>query len=205
MGWSPATFSTRRKSGSPAWSRLEKPGRSLATRDSKTRPRGTGKVTSTVCPRSPCRRGGERLRPRDEENPAMSYQRFTFSRAIALSLSVALLTAAPLLCIHPICTQINKAQRVAMKQNRERGVVPGRRTSPSRLAAIPRPASTPGPLAHTARCDNKEEAGGGESHLKAPLLVEVTRAAGLPLPEPAWNEMQVPGMTAPSASPATGQ
>ncbi len=135
----------------------------------------------------------------------MFYERFTISRAIALSLSVALLTAAPLLCIHPISTQIKKAQRVAMKQNREKGVVPGTRISPSRLATIPRPASTQGPLAHAPERENKEEVGGGEDHFNAPVLVEITRAAGLPLPESTWNETEVPGMRAPSVSPETAQ
>jgi hypothetical protein len=135
----------------------------------------------------------------------MFYERFTISRAIALSLSVALLSAAPLLCIHPISAQIKKAQRVAMKQNRERDVVPGSRTSPSRLATIPRPTSTQGPLAHAPQRGIKEEVGGGENHFTAPVLVEVTRAAGLPLPEPTWNETEVPGMRAPSVSPETAQ
>jgi hypothetical protein len=135
----------------------------------------------------------------------MSYQRFSISRAIALSLSVALLTAAPLLCIHPISAQIKKAQRVAMKQNRERGMVPGSRTSSSRLATIPRPAPAPGPSAQTPQRENKEGAGSGENHFKAPVLVEVTRAAGLPVPEPAWNKTKVPGMGAMSVSPETAQ
>ena len=135
----------------------------------------------------------------------MSYQRFSISRAIALGLSVALLTVAPLLCIHPISAQIKKAQRVAMKQNRERGMVPGSRTSSSRLATIPRPASAQGPLAHTPQRENKEDVGGGENHFKALVLVEVTRAAGLPVPEPTWNETEVPGMRAKSVSPETAQ
>ncbi|HYR03270.1 MAG TPA: hypothetical protein VES58_08000 [Syntrophobacteria bacterium] len=135
----------------------------------------------------------------------MSYQRFSISRAIALSLSVALLTAAPLLCIHPISAQIKKAQRVAMKQNRERGVVPGSRTSSTRFATIPRPASAQGPLAHTPQREKKEEAGGGENQFKAPGLVEVTKAAALPVPEPTWNGTEVPGMRATSVSPETAQ
>lgn len=133
----------------------------------------------------------------------MSYQRFSISRAIALSLSVALLTAAPFLCIHPISAQIKKAQRVAMKQNRQRGVVPGSRTSSSHLATIPRPASAQGPLAHTPLREKKEEVGGGENHFKAPGLVEVTRAAGLPVPEPTWTE--VAGMRVTPVASETAQ
>jgi len=135
----------------------------------------------------------------------MSYQRFTISRAIALSLSVALLTAAPLLCIHPISAQIKKAQRVAMKQRREGGVVPGSRALSSRLATNPRPASAQGPLAHTPQREHKEEVRGGENRFKAPDLVEVTRAAGLPVPEPTWNETEVPGMRVTPVSPETAQ
>lgn len=135
----------------------------------------------------------------------MFYERFTIPRAIALSLSVAILTAAPLLCIHPISVQIKKAQRVAMKQNRERGVVPASRISPSRLATIPRPASTQGPLAHAPERENREEVRDGENPFNAPVLVEVTRAAGLPVPAPTWNETEVPGMRASSVSPETAK
>jgi len=136
----------------------------------------------------------------------MFYERFTISRAIGLSLSVALLTAAPLLCIHPISAQIKKAQLVAMKQHRERAVVSGSRTSPSRLATIPRPASTQGPLAHAPLGATEEAVRDGENLFTAPAaLVEVTRAAGLPVPEPRWNETEVPGMRASSVSPETAQ
>jgi len=122
------------------------------------------------------------------------YQRFTISRAIALSLSVALLTAAPLLCIHPITAQIKKAQRVAMKQHQERGAIPGNRTLPSRLATTPRPTPAPGPLAPTPQGEGKEEPAGGENTLRASILGEVTRGAGVPLPEPTLPETEVPGM-----------
>jgi len=122
------------------------------------------------------------------------YQRFTVSRAIALSLSVALLTAAPLLCIHPISAQIKKAQRVAMKQQRERGEVLGSRTSLPRVATAQRPTSTQGPLAHNLQRENKEEAAGGENRITPPVLVELTRDASLPLPESTLNETEVPGM-----------
>jgi len=135
----------------------------------------------------------------------MSYQRFTISRAIALSLSVALLTAAPLLCIHPISAQIKKAQRVAMKQRREGGVVPGSRALSSRLVTNPRPVSAQGPLAHTPQRENKDEVRGEENRFKTPSLVEVTRAAGLPVSEPGWNETEVPGMRVTPVSPETAQ
>jgi hypothetical protein len=132
------------------------------------------------------------------------YQRYTISRAIALSLSVALLAAAPLLCIHPISAQIKKAQRMAMKQHRERGVVPGSRILPSRLATASRPASTQGPLAHNLQRENKEEVAGGENPFKAPVLIGVARDAGLPLPQPTLNETEVPGMRG-TVPPETAQ
>jgi hypothetical protein len=131
----------------------------------------------------------------------MSDQRFTISRAIALSLSVTLLTAAPLLCMHPISAQIRKAQGVAVKHDRERRVVPDSRLPSCRVATIPRPASAQGPLAHTPRRDKKEEVVSGENHFGVPVLVEVTGAAGPPLPEPTCNEPEVPGMRATSVSP----
>jgi hypothetical protein len=146
---------------------------------------------------------GSGLQPSDEENPTM-YQRFTIWRVIALSLSVTLLTAAPLLCIHPISAQIKKAQRVAMKQQREKGVVLGSRTSPFRLATTPRPGSNQGPWPHNLQRENKEQVAGGKNPFKAPVLVEVTRDAGLPLPESTVNETEVPGMRG-AVSPETEQ
>jgi len=135
----------------------------------------------------------------------MLYERFTISRAIALSLSVALLTAAPLLCIRPISAQIKKAQLVAMKQKRERGMVPGSGTLSSRLAASTHPASAQAALAHTPQRGTAKEVRDGENPFKAPDLVEVTRAAGLPVPEPTWNETEMPGMRSIPVSQETAE
>jgi hypothetical protein len=132
----------------------------------------------------------------------MYHQKFSISRALALSLSVALLTAAPLLCIHPISAQLKRAQRVAMKQHRE---VPGSRTSSSRLATSLRRASAPGALARTPQRGTKEEVRDGENRFKAPGLVEVTRAAGLPVPEPTWTETEIPGMRVTPVVPERAQ
>jgi hypothetical protein len=72
-------------------------------------------------------------------------------------------------------------------------VVPGNRTSfPPLLATSPRPAAAQGALAHAPQREDREAVRDGENRFKAPILIEVTRAECLPVPEPTWNETEIP-------------
>jgi hypothetical protein len=119
----------------------------------------------------------------------MYYQRFSVSRAVALSLSVAFLTAAPLLCVHPISTQVKRAQRAAMQHSPQGGTALSARVSTSRFAESLRPAVAERALTHQS--GNGEPRVDGECGAKACGIVNAGTLRGT---QPERKETKPPGV-----------